>query len=286
MILRFCLCVSVLLCTLFSSCGEDDGYLNLEDGVVYHVRSLGEDNIAPAIGQYISYRLSIKDRVGRKIYATKKRGFDKDEYLRNTHNPEGAIQRNIHLFSEGDSISFIMNPQAFKEQFPFITVPKPSEEYHVEMKITRIEYPEERDNRLMALVNQAKLKESKEIEQYLSQIEDGNEFHLLKGVYLKTISPGDNVVKKGEELKMNYLAYFLDGKKFDSASDQAPLHFEFGSKSQIISGLQTAIELTGYPATAEVIIPSQLAFGDEGSASEIVPPNTPVRYVFQVKKEK
>jgi FKBP-type peptidyl-prolyl cis-trans isomerase len=81
---------------------------------------------------------------------------------------------------------------------------------------------------------------------------------------------------------IHYEGYFLNGKFFDSTHRRnEPLQFVYGHQWQVIGGMEKAIGKMHQGDKALVIIPSELAFGADGSVGGIVPPFTPV--VFEIE---
>lgn len=93
-------------------------------------------------------------------------------------------------------------------------------------------------------------------------------------------------VKQGDMVSMAYKGSFLNGKVFDSVPLNAPLQFRYGDTAQIIEGLELALKYMREGGKAKIIIPSQLAFGNNGSSTGIVPPYTSVVYEVTLLKVK
>ncbi len=92
-------------------------------------------------------------------------------------------------------------------------------------------------------------------------------------------------IQSGQLVTMTYVASFLDnGDVFDEQSaKEGGLTFRLGDPDQVVKGLEAAAHLlpvTG--GSGRFIIPSELAFGSNGSSSHIVPPWTPVLYEITV----
>ena len=80
-----------------------------------------------------------------------------------------------------------------------------------------------------------------------------------------------------------YTATLLDGTVIDDRSRiEDALSYSLGMQGQLIPGLVTAIKHMERGEELELILPSNMAFGDDGSAGGIVLPWTPVRYVLKV----
>jgi len=103
------------------------------------------------------------------------------------------------------------------------------------------------------------------------------------GIYyiVQQVGSGE-VVSAGDTISIHYEGYFLNGKFFDSTRQRdEPLQFVYGQQWQVIPGIEKAL---GYMRKGEkglVIIPSEMAFGADGSVYSIVPPFTSV--VFEIE---
>jgi len=74
----------------------------------------------------------------------------------------------------------------------------------------------------------------------------------------------------GDIVTIHYTGTFIDGKPFDSSLERhKPLSFTFG-KNQIIPGLEEGIAKMRKGGKAQLIIPSNLAYGSKGQG--IIPP--------------
>jgi FKBP-type peptidyl-prolyl cis-trans isomerase len=100
--------------------------------------------------------------------------------------------------------------------------------------------------------------------------------------YIVQQTGGGQMVASGDTVVIHYEGSFLNGKSFDSTRRRNdPLQFVYGHQWQVIGGLEKAIGKMHEGDKALVIIPSEMAFGPEGSVEGIVPPFTPV--VFEIE---
>ncbi len=85
----------------------------------------------------------------------------------------------------------------------------------------------------------------------------------------------------GDTCSLIYTGFFLDGTIFDTSGDyyqDSIWQFKF-KEVTLISGFNDGIALLNKGAEADVIIPSKLAYGDNGYGA--IPPFTPI--VFSMK---
>ncbi|MCC6865819.1 MAG: FKBP-type peptidyl-prolyl cis-trans isomerase [Ignavibacteria bacterium] len=84
----------------------------------------------------------------------------------------------------------------------------------------------------------------------------------------------------GKVAEVHYTGWLLNGKKFDSSFDRnEPLEFILGAK-QVIAGWDEGVALMHVGDKFRLILPPELAYGENG-AGEIIPPNSTL--IFDVE---
>lgn len=148
--------------------------------------------------------------------------------------------------------------------------------------LTPEQYQEELKN-YAQIVEDRDIEEQRKLKTFLDTCK--TEFYPLNnGMFYLPIKQGvgDNA-ESGNTIKIHYKGTFLNGKVFESTYDRKePLEMVVGTQGQIISGLESAIRLMNEGAKTKFIIPSQLAFGETGSSTGIVPPYTTVVYEIEL----
>lgn len=92
------------------------------------------------------------------------------------------------------------------------------------------------------------------------------------GLLYKVVAEGDGKTKptKADTVVVHYTGTLVDGKKFDSSVDRGePATFGVG---QVIPGWTEALQLMSKGAKYQLVIPSELAYGENGAGATI-PPN-------------
>ncbi|HQQ93493.1 MAG TPA: FKBP-type peptidyl-prolyl cis-trans isomerase [Bacteroidia bacterium] len=85
-----------------------------------------------------------------------------------------------------------------------------------------------------------------------------------------------HTLKPGDEIQLRYEGRFLNGRYLESS----PEHFvyRYGEPDQVIKGLNNVIPYLQEGENVKIILPSPLAFGEQGSSNGLVPPYTPLQY--------
>ncbi len=106
------------------------------------------------------------------------------------------------------------------------------------------------------------------------------------GIFFHITKPGDgNALALNETVKIAYKGYFLNGQVFDNYTLYNPyFEYKIGIQSQLIRGLEIALKHLNKGSEGEFIIPSNLAFGSQGSSTGIVSAYKPLLYKIQVLK--
>ncbi len=101
----------------------------------------------------------------------------------------------------------------------------------------------------------------------------GLKYTVLKAGKGATPKPGQTVV-------VHYTGTLTNGKKFDSSRDKGqPFSFKVGA-GQVIPGWDKALMTMKVGGKSTFVIPSSLAYGEQGAGGAI-PPNTPL--VFDIE---
>ena len=187
----------------------------------------------------------------------------------------------LAYLNEGDSAQFKVESEILIKNFstiPLNTIK--SKEVVITIKthqyLTQQEFEALNNNRDAEMIEQSLLKK------YLQEI--SNDKYIFKqGVYIQQLNTGKGeTVKNGKIISINYKGYFINRLEFDNNYKDVAFTYTYGSPDQVIKGLEIAINGMKKGEKSKIIIPSQLAFGEEGSSTQIVPPFTTVIYELEI----
>jgi len=178
----------------------------------------------------------------------------------------------IKYLSLGDSCHFMIPAERIINMFkPLILKETNAKQLSVFIKLANI-YEDVLDKEMI---------EQFVLKSYLKEIDVKEQL----GVYVGNIKPGyGKEIERGDEITITYKGYFINGLEFDNVSGKTAFTFAYGSQGQVIKGLEIAIKTMREGQESKIIIPSQLAFGEEGSTTLIVPSFTTVIYDLEVVK--
>lgn len=283
--------LSILL--LASSCWQEPdhkGYTETDSGLYYKLITIGDGKRKPSIGEYLELIITYRTEKD-SVFMDTNTGNDIGMVILpfNHSSFPGSFEEGLTNMNEGDSLSFLVQAQPLFEKFFHLPLPmflKEGSLVKMDVKLHRIldreQYAAEL-RRYENMVEDRDIEEQRKLQLYL----DTNDVQftpLDNGMFYLPLKQGSgDIVEKGCQLCINYKGYFLNGKQFESTYERgSPLEFTFGEQGQVISGLETAISLMKEGAKAKFIIPSQLAYGESGSSTGIIPPYTTVVYEIEL----
>lgn len=270
---------------LLSSCTDKyDGYSH-KNGIYYKLITIGDTIDLPTAGNYVTTQLRYATTSDSTFFVGN-RTFQLTE-------PEfvGSIDECFLMLSVGDSASFIIDAEKFFLKTLHCQMPsflKKGDKMKIDIRMNNIRTEE-----------QYKLDK----EEFLKWIEDFGEYEKIvlqnfiekqridaepteSGMYFINIAHGTGKpVEYGDIVTVHYEGRFLNGRFFDSTVKRnQPFEFVYGTELQVIAGLEDAIGRMREGQRALVILPSDLAWGEKGSSTGIIPPFTTVIYEVELLK--
>jgi len=184
-----------------------------------------------------------------------------------------------HL-NQGDSCIFKVSTDKIKEAFKPSLFTKTNQKFvDVVVKVHRF-YRESEYLALKSTFDKEMMEQlllSKYLEEFSAEKQNGiYKTELVKGA--------GEYVKIGDEITIAYRGCFINRLAFDHISGNTAFSFTYGTPGQVIKGLDIAIKSMREGEKSKIIIPSHLAFGEEGSTTLIVPSFTTVIYELEILK--
>ncbi|MFL5752317.1 MAG: FKBP-type peptidyl-prolyl cis-trans isomerase [Bacteroidia bacterium] len=200
----------------------------------------------------------------------------------------GCFNEYFPKMAEGDSLSFLVKKEAFYKEIFNSAIPVFSEKDSVvkaELKLLKItdasSYP--------AYLAEFKRRKEEAGENEYSQMDKyatenfNSDFLYKNGMYIQFVKrTSDSLVKKGAEVTLSYKGYHLDGRLVDYTPGDKPFEIIYGEKDQLLQGLQYGISLMKKGESAKFILPSHLAFGEQGSSDGSIAPHSPLVYEVEI----
>ena len=192
------------------------------------------------------------------------------------------LKNYISKLTVSDSASLMIRTKDFyKQQFNSDKISffsKNDSIVKVNLKVRRILSADEYNNRTVNLLKQ----ETEQIEAYYKS---PMEFEMARdslGFYwIEKPPPSDlPVTVYKNTVNLSYTGTFLNGRIFERSPDN--FEVSYGTPDQLIKGLNYVIKRLKKGQNAKIILPSRLAFGENGSTNGIIAPYTPLIYEIKI----
>jgi len=274
----------LLLMLVMASCGTNaDGFSELDEGVERKLLMFDEDTKKDGV-EYIE--LGVHGRTSGNMWISKSFLF---RNVSAAYLSCLSLGNDIMHANEGDSIAYrlpyaciyggLIDPWADQSVFP-------SELDTVELlvSIRSLQSFESYQASLEKMVSAGTIEENKFLANYLVERYGDDSFEKLGDIYFKKKTERSSTqIASGMEIELRFSGHFLNDSTFTNPrGDTTALFFQVGKPDQIIKGIEMAALRLNSGEAAEVFVPSHMGFGQDGSTTGIVPPNTPTYYKLEV----
>ncbi|NND95458.1 MAG: FKBP-type peptidyl-prolyl cis-trans isomerase [Flavobacteriales bacterium] len=269
--------ISVML-MIACSFEEHPGYTALESkGIYYKILFFDEEGEQPEQGDMMRFRMTIYD--GDSIWWSN----DQAQIIQYDTSGEG-LKSELGKFHEGDSVSLLFDPESLWDEFGFLES-KADGQVDVRIKVLDVidgndwSRAEQKASRINGDL------EAFLLQSFLDTCVYSNEFIEKGEILWRTLISGNGInYPPWTEMKVKYRAFLLDGTIIDDRMrTEDALAYTIGMQGQLVPGLVQVIRSMEQGEEVEVILPSSLAFGSNGSVGGVVPPWNPVRFVLRAE---
>lgn len=261
---------------------EYPGYSRMENGNYYKLLKINDSEVRCKAGDFVTADISYKT-LNDSVFFQGRRKFQigKPQY-------PGSIDACLSMIGKEEAASFILPAADFFTRTLGTSTPsflESSGKIKIEAEIIDIQTQEQYN---------------REKEAFLKWTEDFGEYEkiILKqylqdsrmrinptgnGLYSLVLKKGnEKMVQTGDTVVVHYEGRFLNGRFFDSTKKRnEAFQFVYGQQWQVIKGMEEAIATMHEGERSLFIMPSELAFGDKGSSTGIIPPFTSL--IFEVE---
>lgn len=205
----------------------------------------------------------------------------------------GSIDECFLLLSQGDSAAFYIKANPFFTQTLETELPRfiqPDDYMRVDIRMIDVKTSEDFKREMeafMSWIEDFGDYEKVIIKQYL----DGQKLSIQpteSGLYIvPQIQTARFPVETGDTVTVHYEGRFFNGKIFDSTRKRnEAFQFVYGQKWQVIPGIEEAIGKMREGEKSMLIVPSHLAFGEQGNSSGLIPAFTSVVFELEIVEVK
>jgi len=266
----------VLGCLLLAACGNKyKGFKKTGNGLYYRFLVENSTRRVPESDDVIFLEMSIRTEMDSVVIPPKQ-----IQTMMQASRFKGDVYEALSIMHEGDSAEFIINAKKYFEIYNYGQIPNFVKNDEMMLWFTiRIDAIQTRQQYQMKLIEDRLVAEKKSIEDYLT----ANNITVApqpSGLYYIEIKEGKGKYPtNGKNVKVHYTGKLLDGTVFDSSIGGDPFPFPLG-KGRVIKGWDEGIALMKKGGRAILLIPSHLAYGENGAGGSI-PPYSPL--LFEVE---
>jgi hypothetical protein len=282
--MRLTVCLfGVFFLAIFTVCSKKGKAFYKKHPAGYYYRLITFENSTASYRKgYMAHVSAVYSTQHDSVFWDSFNNFNDRFFVRiDTTSSENIMVSALSSFTKGDSVSILVKPGIFfRDQFG-MGVPFFSEDdsvVKVNFRILDIMPPAK--YRQVSIDFQEQ--EEKNISQFYGSAQKKSEARDASGFYWvrKPLDTHTQVIKPGDRLKLTYRGSFLKGRFLE----KSPANFEFtyGSPEQVLKGLNYVIGKLKFSQSVKIILPSRLAFGENGSSNGVVPPYTPLIYEVKV----
>jgi FKBP-type peptidyl-prolyl cis-trans isomerase FkpA len=279
--------IALLFVSLFvAACS---GSKETPSGYKFNVVRKG-DGVKIDSGKFVVMNLLFMDGKDSVWNDSKKNGFPAVIQMQGTVPKGDAVLEVIKMMSKGDSVVFKVPAKklfenTFRQPLPFSVDSTSSFTFQIGLSaVLNQEEMNKLQTELVAKQNEKMLQDQKaQLGKDITAIDD---FLKAKNVTAQTTTSGLRYIitkpgtgenaKAGQQVKIDYLGYLLNGKYFDTSIESeakknnlytqgrpySPLELTVGAQ-QVIPGWEEAIQLMNKGSKMTVYIPSTLAYGNQ-----------------------
>lgn len=281
-----CLLLALLLAGCHGKKEPIEGYTRDEDGFYYKLLVIGDGNDKPKPGDVLLLDAVFKTQKDSVIWDSKVEGNNAFYLGLEDRALIGSFNKHLLQMVEGDSVSFYVPVSVFFRQY-FNTAPPAfcAKDSMIKAGVKLVEIMTQAEHAQVLREAEGEqedkeLQELKQIDDYLSKNQLQQKVSDDGIYYLDKTTKSGEAVAAGKTVVLSYRGRFLDGREVDAPS--RPLEFVYGTPDQLIKGLNIVIGSMKKGESAKIIVPSRLAFGEQGSANGSIPPYTPLLYDIKI----
>ncbi|HLO92175.1 MAG: FKBP-type peptidyl-prolyl cis-trans isomerase [Chloroflexota bacterium] len=280
--IKILLLSAVMILTVYG-CSKHRGFKKTDDGLYYKFHVKGDDTTTVKAGMVLNLKLkySINDSV-----LFNSADIPQDFMLPlNEPSYKGDLYSGLAMMKPGDSATFITSADSFflktikMPQLPDSTYK--GKDIIFDVKLISAKTQQQMEAEYKVKLDEMKSKEQSSLENYLKSA-NITVAPLPSGLYyIETQKGNGQKPKKGDYGKLHFKVSTIDGKVLYSSYDQGqPMMWEIGQDFDN-KGVTEALNLMSKGTKASIIVPSSLAFGEQGRG-QMVPPYTTLLYDLEL----
>ena len=256
------------------------GFSKSDSGIYYKFYTENKDSAKAVEGNLMTLKIRWRVKVNEKdsvLYDSK-----------NTPKPfivplaksgfKGDLYDALAMVHKGDSVTFVIKADSFYIKTARAPeVPKIIDSttmLYFDIKVVDIQSKEQMEKAQKAEAALLQKAEPEILNKYLATNNITTK-PLASGLYFMETKAGTGKsIAKGDMVKLNYTVSLIDGKQlFSTVQNGGPMPVEFGKPFEN-KGLEEAVGMMKKGGKAKLIVPSSIAFGEQGRGQMVAPYST------------
>jgi FKBP-type peptidyl-prolyl cis-trans isomerase len=263
------------------------GFSKTDSGILYKFYTENKDSVKPVEGNLMTLKIRWRVKINEKDSVLYDSKDNPKAFIVPLTKPgyKGDLYEALAMTHKGDSVTFILKADSFyikTARYP--ELPKIIDSttmLYFDIKVVNIQSTEQMEKERQAEAAILQKEEPEKLNKYLAANSITTK-PLASGLYfIETKAGAGKSIAKGDMVKLNFTVSLIDGKQlFSTAQQGGPMPVEFGKPFEN-KGLEEAVGLMKKGGAAKVIVPSSLAFGEQGRG-QMVAPYTTLVYEVEV----
>ncbi len=278
----------VLIAPFLYSCNSDgSGYKSSDSGLKFKYIKENPNGKHPKVADFIELRLIYTNNKDSVLFDSKEIN---DKIKMQVYKPKhiASFENALLMLKTGEQALFKISADSFFIKTKKEKVPNwinKGEELTFNIELLNILDNEEVKNEQKLLKEKRRKEEDEILNRFISE-NNIKETESMSGLYYIEKNAGKGKrAEPGDILLVHYTGKFIDGEVFDSSLDRNKMFaFKLGN-SEVIAGWEEGFSKMNEGGKAKLIIPSQLAYGEEGYG-KIIPSYTTLVFDIELIKIK
>lgn len=269
--------------TFIYSCKNNESFNKTKSGLEYRFIVKNDTTKVPKEGDIVELVMNYTDEKDSLLFSTNEVPGAFRMQIKNIKSIEGSVDEGIAMMAEGDSAVFYVDAFTFFSKSKKAELPKYIEsgsklKFYIKLKKV-LNYEEFEEERRILRVNQ----ESEELNLLKKYLENAN-INILPSptglYYIETFTGTGRKPIAGKPVEIHYTGKFIDGKIFDSTYKKGQSFKYIYGVGQVISGMDEGVSQMKVGGKSTLVIPSNIAYGDNGYG-ELIPPYSTL--IFEIE---
>jgi FKBP-type peptidyl-prolyl cis-trans isomerase len=278
----------VALSIAFIACNSKySGFSKTDSGIYYKYYSENKDSLKAAEGNLMTLKIRWKVKIKDKDSVLYDSKSNPAAFIVPLAKPsyKGDLYEALGMLHKGDSVTFILKADSFfLKTAHYPQLPKIVDSttmLYFDIKVINIQTKEQKEKERVAEAAKLKQAEPEKLNKYLVKNNIAST-PLPSGLYFIESQAGSgNKPKTGDMVKINFAVSLIDGKElFSTVKNGGPMPVEIGKPFEN-KGFEEAVAMMKKGGKAKLIIPSSLAFGEQGRG-QMVAPFTTLLYDLEI----